>query len=188
MTERSGSDIVRGWPAESQEAAQLVLNTYGEPDEATDSMLIWHSPGPWKRVVATKAFYKHDFPTAHFDSVESFIDYRVPVGMVGALAQFDGSVMVDRTAGEISARCHDEQANLLAINLMHDVVTGQKTPQEAREYYGKEFVDYRRKKPTPYMEELRVEPGPNTADPDEPVLSQEELEKAAREGEQAGGA
>jgi hypothetical protein len=96
--------------------------------------------------------------------------------------------MVDRTAGEISARCHDEQANLLAINLMHDVVTGQKTPQEAREYYGKEFVDYRRKKPTPYMEELRVEPGPNTADPDEPVLSQEELEKAAREGEQAGGA
>ena len=34
MSEKA-SDIIRGWPRESREAAQLVLDRYGEPDEAT---------------------------------------------------------------------------------------------------------------------------------------------------------
>lgn len=33
-------------------------------------------------------------------------------------AQIDGSVIVERSAGEVSARSHDEEANLLALNLM----------------------------------------------------------------------
>ena len=55
--------------------------------------------------------------------MESFIDYRVPVEAFTPLAAFDGRVVVERTAGEVSARCHDEQANFLALNLMHDIVT-----------------------------------------------------------------
>jgi hypothetical protein len=39
------------------------------------------------------------------------IDYRVPPEHFSPLAAFDGSVIVERTAGEVSARCHDEQAN-----------------------------------------------------------------------------
>jgi len=39
------------------------------------------------------------------------IDYQVPPQQVSSLAAFDGSVVVERTAGEVSARCHDEQAN-----------------------------------------------------------------------------
>ena len=58
----NGSDIIRGWPKESREAAQLVLDKYGEPDEATDSQLIWRKCGEWKRIVASKAFLQHDFP------------------------------------------------------------------------------------------------------------------------------
>jgi hypothetical protein len=104
-----------------------------------------------------------------------------------ALAGFDGSVMVDRTAGEVSARCHDEQANFLALNLMHDIVTGAKNVQEARQYYAKEFADYRRKNPTPYMEKLRFTPADqNAADPDVRLLSEEDLEAAKRAGESRG--
>jgi len=33
-------------------------------------------------------------------------------------AQIDDSVIVERAAGEVSARCHDEEANLRALNLM----------------------------------------------------------------------
>src|SRR5690606_3701836 len=139
---------------EAREAAQLVIDKYGDADEITDSQLMWQRPGPWKRIVATKAFYQHDFPAPHNDSVESVIDYRVPPEKFSELAQFDGSVIVERTAGEVSARCHDEQANLLALNLMHDIVTGAKSVEQARDYYAKEFADYRRKKPTPYMEKL----------------------------------
>jgi hypothetical protein len=184
MAQLTGSQVVKSWPEESREAAQLVLKQYGEPDEITDSQLLWHKRGKWKRIVASKAFFKHDFPAPHTDSIECVIDYRVPAEKFTPLAQFDGSVIVERTAGEVSARCHDEQANFLALNLMHDMVTGTKSVQEARDYYAKEFADYRRKKPTPYMEDLRFAPGTgSTADPDTRALSDADLEQAKREGE-----
>jgi len=184
MQRRTGTEIIRGWPEESREAARLVINKYCEPDEATDSYLVWHKPGPWKRIVASKAFYEHRFPTPHIDSVESVIDYHVPVDKFDDIARFDGSVIIERTVGEISARCHDEQANFLALNLVHDIVTGEKTVEQAREYYGKEFLDYRRKKPTPYMDGLRFSAGDRTsADPDEPILSAEDLKRAQEEGQ-----
>jgi len=185
MDERHGSEIIRQWPEESREAAKLVIDRYGEPDEATETQLTWHRPGPWKRIVASKAFYRHDFPAPHIDSVESVIDYRVPVEKFTELAEFDGSIVVERTAGEVSARCHDEQANFLALNLMHDIVTGAKDAREARAYYAKEFADYRRKKPTPYMEKLHFPTAKGgTADPDTRILSDEDLRQAVEEGKQ----
>jgi hypothetical protein len=183
MNAQSGSELIQDWPEESREAAQLVVDAYGDPQEATPSQLVWHEPGPWKRIVATRAFFEHRFPAPHDDSVESVIDYRVPVDKFTALAVFDGSVVAERTAGELSARCHDEQANFLALNLAHDIVTGAKSVQVARDYYAKEFADYRRKKPTPYMEQLRFSPGTGTGDPDERLLSDEELEQAVKQGE-----
>jgi hypothetical protein len=188
MAVAAPNQIMQDWPTESREAAQLVIDAHGQPDEATPSQLTWHRPGPWKRIVATKAFFQHDFPAPHIDAVESVLDYRVPVEKFTSLAEFDGSVIAERTAGEVSARCHDEQANFLALNLMHDIVSGDKTAQQAREYYAKEFADYRRKKPTPYMEGLRFEPmTPEKApDPDRRMLSDEDLERAKAEGEGRG--
>jgi hypothetical protein len=184
MNETTGSQRIRTWPEEAREAAKLVIDKYGEPDEVTNSQLLWHNRGGWKRIVASKAFYRHEFPAPHFDSVECVIDYRVPVGKFTPLAQFDGSVIIERTAGEVSARCHDEEANRLALNLMHDIVTGSKGVEQARGYYAKEFADYRRKKPTPYMQELRFAPtATDAADPDSRVLSDRELEDAKKEGE-----
>ena len=85
-------------------------------------------------------------------------------------------MIVERTAGEVSARCHDEQANLLALNLMHDIVTCAKSVEQARNYYAKEFADYRRKKPTPYMDKLHFSPArQGAADPDTRVLSDADL-------------
>lgn len=180
----TAAEVMRAWPEEAREAAQLVVDTYGEPHEATPTQLTWHGVGPWKRVVATRAFSEHAFPTDHHDSVECFVNYRVPPEKVSALVEFDGSVTVQRTVGELSARCHDEQANFLALNLAVDIVTGAKTVEEARQYYGKEFLDYRRKKPTPYMDGLRFTPPTDgTADPDSPILSDADLEDAKREGE-----
>jgi len=179
------SQIIQGWPEESREATKPVLDKYGEPDEATDTQLIWRNRGPWKRIVATKTFYDHNFPAPHTDSVESVIDYRVPPEKFSELAEFDGSVIVERTAGEVSARCHDEEANCLALNLMHDIVTGKRTVEDARAYYAKEFADYRRKKATPYMERLRFKPAERgTADPDTRLLSDDDLKQAQKEGEQ----
>lgn len=179
------SDVIQTWPEESREAAQLVIDKYGEPHEGTETLLTWFNLGPWKRMVASRTFYEHNFPAPHIDSVESVIDYHVAPGKFTPLAEFDGSVVVERTAGEVSARCHDEEANFLALNLVHDIVTGQKSVEEARKYYAKEFLDARRKKLTPYMEKLRFDPGNGAAaDPDSPVLSDQDLEQAANEGTQ----
>jgi hypothetical protein len=188
MSDRQAREIIRDWPEESREAAQLVLDKYGEPSEMTEDELVWHKPGPWKRMIASKVFYPHNFPAPHIDAVESVIDYRVPPEKFSELAEFDGSVIVERTAGEVSARCHDEEANSLALNLMHDIVIGKKTVEEARQYYAKEFADYRRKKPTPYMDGLQFKPADgNSADPDQRVLSDDDLRKAVEEGKQSGG-
>jgi hypothetical protein len=178
---------IGSWPEESREAAQLVIDAHGEPDEITDTQLVWLNARPWKRLIATRRFYRHDFPAPHIDAVESVIDYRVPPGKFAELAAFDGSVIAERTAGEVSARCHDEQANNLALNLMHDIVTGARTADEARAYYAREFADYRRKLPTPYMDKLHFAPGRDTADPDVRMLSDEDLARAKKEGEKKAG-
>lgn len=185
-TAGTAAATIQDWPQESREAARLVLDAHGEPDEVTPTHLVWHQVGPWKRMVASRSFSAHDFPAPHVDCVESFLDYRVPVERVEDLVRFDGSVVVRRTEGEISARCHDEQANFLALNLAHDIVTGAKDVQEARDYYGTEFLDARRKRPTPYMEGLRFEAQQDAADPGERILSDEQLDAAVEEGKSGG--
>ena len=50
----SGTEIIKRWPDASREAAKLVLDQHGEPDEATESQLTWYGREPWKRIVATR--------------------------------------------------------------------------------------------------------------------------------------
>lgn len=70
---------------------------------------------------------------------------------------------------------------------MNDIVTGAKTVEAARSYSAKEFADYRRKRPTPYMEKLRFTPRTGgTADTDVRLLSDKDLETAVEEGKQQG--
>lgn len=177
--------VMEDWPKESREAAQLVIDRYGDPDEVTPTQLRWTSnAGEWKRVIAQREFLSHDFPAPHIDCVESVLDYRVPPHRVSDLAAFDGSVVVERTAGEISARCHDIEANRLALNLAHDIVAENRPVEDARAYYGEEFLNARRGKPTPYMNELRFGSGGDTRDPGTRTLSDADLEAAQREGKQ----
>jgi hypothetical protein len=175
------SERMQGWPEEAREAARLVIDKYGEPEEVTDSALIWHKRGPWKRIVASRDYDGHEFPAPHNDSVESFLQYAVPTSKMSELGEFDGSVVVNRTRGELSARCHDEEANFLALNLAHDIIEGAKTVREARDYYAQEFLAARRKDPTPYMEGLRFDPN-GERDADERVLTDEQLQEAEAAG------
>ena len=178
---RPGGLLTEGWAEDAREAAQLVIDKYGDPDESTDSLLIWNERGPWKRIVAYRDVDSHEFPAPHKDSIESFLRHAVPSEKATELVSFDGSVVVNRTRGELSARCHDEEANSLALNLAHDIVEGRKSVQEARDYYAHEFLAYRKKEPTPYMDGLRFEPN-GGRDADQRVLSDEQLQEAVDEG------
>ena len=175
-------ETLNKWSKDSSEAAQLVIDMYGVPDEVSGSTMTWHKPGEWKRIIAYKDTDKHNFPAPHIDCVESFIDYQVSIDKVTDLIIFDGSVVVNRTRGEMSARCHDIEANRLALNLAHDIINSVKTIAEARNYYAKEFIGYRKKEPTPYMDKLQFKPVKLGGDPDKRVLTDIQLEAAVRLG------
>jgi hypothetical protein len=72
----------------------------------------------------------------HKDVLEQFVDYDVPVEKFDELAAYDGSVIAERTKGELSARCDKEAANFLALNLADDIIKDRRSVQEARQLYG----------------------------------------------------
>ena len=125
--ECDAKQVIQSWPMEAKKAADMAMQKYGEPDEVTSARLVWNDNGPWKRTIITKEETDHAFPMPHKDVMEQVIDYKVPPDKFDELAEYDGSVIAERTKGELSARCDKEEANLLALNLANDVATGKKS-------------------------------------------------------------
>ncbi|MBA2467422.1 MAG: hypothetical protein H0V46_07460 [Sphingomonas sp.] len=164
--------MVASWPEASRMAAMDMIQKYGQPQEVTASMLMWKENGPWKWTKVSRETIKHDFPMSHPDLLEQAINYRAPVDKYDDLARYDGSVIVERTKGEMSARCDKEGANFLAINLANDVATGKRTAEEARTYYAaaiKRFMSS--KEMDPYMQKIQFQmSGQATGDPDRAAM------------------
>jgi hypothetical protein len=161
-----------GWPQGPRDAARELAKKYGAPDEVTPRMLVWHDTGPWKRTVVYRDEVQHDWPEPHTDFVEQFIDYKVPVDKFDDLAAFDGSVIAERTKGELSARCGKEAMNFLAINLAHDVARGAAKVDTARKRYEQAAAAFMAKRPLPITQKLLFQPVVGqTADPDRPAKS-----------------
>ena len=162
------------WPQASQDAAQHMMDTYGPPAETTDTMLIWGPTGPWVKTVIYKDATQHNFPVEHPDVMQQWINLDVPPDYFDDLAHYDGSVVVNRTQAEISARCDKEAANFLAINLAHDIINDQKTVEEAREFYAQTMGALMNNETPPdsaYVEGFIFEvPQEDLSNPDESVL------------------
>lgn len=160
--------IIGEWPDSSKKAVHHTMKKYGPPNEATQSRLVWYNSGPWKRTVIRWDEIPHNFPVPHVDTMEQFIDYHVPLDKYNDIAKFDGSVIVERTRGEVSARCDSEAANFITINLMHEIVTGKMSVEEAKEAYGEAVSAYAMNNAAPYAEGFTFEvPTSNTKDFDE---------------------
>ena len=113
----------------------------------------------------------HDFPMPHPDLMEQVIDYKVPPGKFSDLAMYDGSVIVERTKGEISARCDKEEANFLALNLAHDIITGRHSVEEARKMYAENIKALMAGQKPAYTQKLQFpRQNSNTEDPDKPFM------------------
>ena len=128
----SAREVIRDWPKPSQGAAEAMLDKYGPPQEATATALTWQGNGAWVRTTVHKTPVEHDFPEKHVDVLEQVVEYRVPINFYEALAKFDGSVVPDRTRGELTVHCDSEATNILALNLARDIIRGEKTPEQAR--------------------------------------------------------
>jgi hypothetical protein len=172
------------WSEASKKAVDYMKKKYGEPNEKTASMMIWHNNGPWKRSVVYAKEFKHDFPMPHTDVLEQTIDYKVPVGKYSAMALYDGSVVCSRTFGEISARCDKEPMNFLALNLAHDIIRGEKDIEAARNFYAKTAWAFMKGDEQVYTQKFQftVAMG-NTTDEDliSPLIDKDELMKMKKE-------
>lgn len=164
--------IIDGWPAAQKNIAKQMLAKYGMPNEATPTKLFWYRNGPWKRTVLTSEVVVHNWPTIHSDFLTQVIDYRVPPEKFDDIAEFDGSILLDRTKGEVSARCDSEAANVLGINMVHEIVTGKRTVEEARTISTENTVAYNLGRAAPYAESLLFEvPNGGTADLDHSMVA-----------------
>jgi hypothetical protein len=163
--------IIQGWPNAPRNVGRQLLEKYGPPNEATPTRLLWYRNGPWKRTEVTSEAVAHNWPAPHTDFFTQVIDYRVPPEIFHLIAMFDGSILVDRTRGEVAARCDSEAANVLGLNMVHEIVTGKRTVEEAREATAQQTVAYNLGRAAPYAERLQFEvPEGGTEDLDRSMI------------------
>jgi hypothetical protein len=178
-----------GWEKRRQHLVEIVWKKYGEPQEKTSDMLIWKSPFPFKRIVIYRNGADHEFPYHHHDVIEHVVNYRIPINRSGELTQFNGSVVFDRTRGELSVTGDLEQTNLLALNLAHDILSGTKNHSLARKVFTRKIESLLRGNADSYGQKLLFAMGLHTADPDQSTLrkipqaqkANSNLKKAERE-------
>jgi hypothetical protein len=180
--------IIASWPSLPKKVARQMIAKYGPPNEAVVSRLIWYNNGPWKRTIVYRDEVPHNFPKPHTDLLEQFIDYRVPPEKASEIAAFDSSVIPERTKGEVSARCDMEEMNFLAFNLMHDIVTGKRTADEARRFYAETAMAFVMNRPAPYTERLQFEvPTGDTADLDEVMIAEAMMHQTVEKAKEVAG-
>jgi hypothetical protein len=172
--------ILENWPAPQKNVAEQMIEKYGYPNEATPTKLFWYNNAPWKRTELTSDHVVHHWPTVHTDFLTQVINYRVPPDKFDEIAKFDGSILLDRTKGEAAGRCDSESANVLGLNMVHEIVTGKRTWEDARRISEESTVAYNMGRSAPYAERLLFEvPQEGTEDLDEGGVSGAILHQSA---------
>ncbi|MEJ7736172.1 MAG: DUF4142 domain-containing protein [Chitinophagaceae bacterium] len=169
-----GADMpdVSAWPERPRLAAKEMFAKYGAPVEVSSEAIIWHNEGPFKRIMVTKKEVPHDFPLPHMDFLEHTISYNVPIDKIDDIVAFDASTTINKTQGEMSARCDLEGHNILTHNLAVDIINGKKTVEQARVAFGEIVtLDFGGKHP-PYVEKLQfTPPAEGVLFPDKPIVA-----------------
>lgn len=179
VSEENLNAMTESWPEPSKKAIDDMRAKYGLPSAVTEDMVVWDDIGKFEKAIVTKEQVNHMFPVQHNDVLMQTVNYRVPLDKVTALNKFDGSLIIDRTKGELSARNEKEEMNILALNLAHQIVGGDLTVEKAREEYKKHAEAIQLGVQTPMYSSLNFEPQSNTGDPD--TLMQGQSEAQAQE-------
>ena len=162
--DRSSVDqMITSWPARPRLAAQEMMVKYGVPPEVSSETLIWRDAGPYKRIMVTKMEIPHDFPKPHMDFLEHTVSFNVPADKVSDLVAFDSSMTINKTAGEMSARCDLEGHNILTLNLARDIIAGTKTVPQARAAFAQNIADDLADKHPAYVYDLQFKPNSKNA-------------------------
>jgi hypothetical protein len=161
---------LEGWPKISRAVAADLITSYGLPAASNARELTWYDNGPWKRTVLHKEEIQHNFPYPHKDILEQTVNYRVPLDKIADLVRYDGSLVVDRTRGELTVHCNNEAANILTLNIANDIVKGDRTVEQALAYHAQVVRGLQIGEPETYPDKLHFkapQSPADSADPDE---------------------
>lgn len=170
-----------GWPAACRRVAVELVSKYGPPHQVTAEALLWHGNGQWKRTVLHRTGAKHNFPLPHEDVLEQTVNYRVPADKAGNLMAYDGSLVVDHTRGELTAYCDSEAQNHIMLNLADDIVTGQRSVDEALGYHAQmvRAIETHVHEAYPVKLKFKLQSSAETADPGHEAELLEHLQSGA---------
>jgi hypothetical protein len=158
-----------GWPKMSLAVASNLITRYGLPQESTAHELTWYGNGPWKRTVLHREEVQHNFPYPHQDVLEQTVNYRVPNGKIADLVRYDGSLVIDRTRGELTVHCNSEESNILTLNIADDIVKGDRTVEQALAYHAQVIRGVQIGEPETYPYKLRFKTPQSPADTADPA-------------------
>lgn len=165
------ANLTSGWPESSITAAKEMVSKYGDPTEKTSDTLIWRNIAPFKKIIVHKEVYSHRFPLLHQNSLQHVVDYKAPISKIDDIWRYNGSIVLDRTKGEMSSFADNEAMNILSLNLAHQVMTGRMGAEAARVTYGKETMNYLNGKKTAYTSVLDFGNQFETTDPGETITT-----------------
>ncbi len=173
VTQEGLDKVTESWPPTSKVAIKSLTEKYGLPGAVTDDMVVWKNTEPFKRSIVYREEVNQMFPMQHSDVLEQAVDYRVPVDLIDDLSRLDGSIMVDRTRGELSTRNDREEMNILSLNLADKIIKKEITVEEARREYSMYAESLAAGTTSPIVSGLQFKPESGTADPDTTIQSQE---------------
>lgn len=136
------SERLTTWDSMPRMTVDKLIAKYGQPDEVTDSYMLWKDTGPWKYTkvwnkssMEDETMYRdkpYDYSMDRYGFIEQGIYYRMPKDRIGNVTHFDSRLKYDRTDGILSVTSNDEKMNFLTINLAHEVAQGYKTTDDAK--------------------------------------------------------
>lgn len=166
ITHERVNRFIQDWPDTAKSAAHTMVAKYGLPQEITPTRLVWEDNRPFRSTIVHREEITHNFPFPHADVLEQVVKYRVPVGKSEKLQRFDGSLVYDRTKGELTSHCDREETNIIALNLADEVVRGLRNVDNARKEFARVAQEYRAGNAHNITNTLMFNPGSETGDAD----------------------
>jgi hypothetical protein len=163
--------LTNGWPESSVTAAKEMITKYGDPSEVTSDSLIWFNPAQFKKIIVHKEVFSSRFPLLHQTALEHVVDYHPVNNKVDDVWNYNGSVVLNRTKGEMSASGENEAMNILSLNLADDIMRGKLSADGARIRHGKETMNYLNGNRTAYTQVISFGSQINTTDTGESITN-----------------
>ena len=143
---------IEGWPAGSRRLLGAMIEKYGIPQRLNVVEAVWYDNGPWRKTVVHRDSASRFWGIKDKDYLEQFIRYQVPADKAGSLKLFGKRLEIEGAVGELSSRSASEGMNYMALNLAHEIVTGARSVEDARDFYLKTEELSRAGKSSPYLE------------------------------------